>query len=157
MSKKCLINDEMLECLKECIGLGMSYSATCSCLQISEETFYNYMRRGKEGKAPYSLFFQAVRQSEAQLMKDCLTKLRKVADTGSLESIKFILERRFPKDWSKAENFNINAKTESVNVNVSPSLTEAENNKLRAEILSKLSPKPFPPRLNISEEAKQYE
>lgn len=147
--KRCLINDEMLESVRECIVLGMSYSATSAALNISEDTFYSYMRKGREGKHPYCLFFQAVRESEAQLMKDCLTRLKKVADMGNMESIKFILERRFPKDWSKAENFNINAKSESVNVHVNPELKQTETDKLRASILARLTPR------NIDSELKQ--
>lgn len=147
--KRCLINDEMLESVRECIVLGMSYSATSAALNISEDTFYSYMRKGREGKHPYCLFFQAVRESEAQLMKDCLTRLKKVADMGNMESIKFILERRFPKDWSKAENFNINAKSESVNVHVNPELKQTEADQIRASILAKLTPR------NIGSELKQ--
>lgn len=139
----------MLESVRECIVLGMSYSATSAALNISEDTFYSYMRKGREGKHPYCLFFQAVRESEAQLMKDCLTRLKKVADMGNMESIKFILERRFPKDWSKAENFNINAKSESVNVHVNPELKQTEADKLRASILARLTPR------NIDSELKQ--
>jgi hypothetical protein len=147
--KRCLINDEMLESVRECIVLGMSYSATSAALNISEDTFYSYMRKGREGKHPYCLFFQAVCESEAQLMKDCLTRLKKVADMGNMESIKFILERRFPKDWSKAENFNINAKSESVNVHVNPELKQSEADKLRSSILARLTPR------NINSEIKQ--
>lgn len=147
--KRCLINDEMLESVRECIVLGMSYSATSAALNISEDTFYSYMRKGREGKHPYCLFFQAVRESEAQLMKDCLTRLKKVADMGNMESIKFILERRFPKDWSKAENFNINAKSESVNVHVNPELKQSEADKIRSSILARLTPR------NINSEIKQ--
>lgn len=139
----------MLESVRECIVLGMSYSATSAALNISEDTFYSYMRKGREGKHPYCLFFQAVRESEAQLMKDCLTRLKKVADMGNMESIKFILERRFPKDWSKAENFNINAKSESVNVHVNPELKQTEADKIRSSILAKLTPR------NIDSELKQ--
>lgn len=139
----------MLESVRECIVLGMSYSATSAALNISEDTFYSYMRKGREGKHPYCLFFQAVRESEAQLMKDCLTRLKKVADMGNMESIKFILERRFPKDWSKAENFNINAKSESVNVHVNPELKQSEADKLRSSILARLTPR------NINSEIKQ--
>jgi tRNA A37 N6-isopentenylltransferase MiaA len=139
--KPCKINPEMIENLKECIKIGMSYSATSAALNISEDTFYSYMRKGREGKAPYAAFFGAVRESEAQLMKDCLTRLRKVADMGNMDSIKFILERRFPKDWGKSDNVNIKAQMESVNVNVNASPTEEEKEKIRARIIEKLTPK----------------
>lgn len=151
MAKKCKITPEMIENLRECIKLGVSYSATSAALNISEDTFYSYMRKGREGQSPYAAFFGAVRESEAELMKDCLTRLRKVADTGNMESIKFILERRFPADWGKKDNININSRSENVNVNVSPQLTENETEKIRADILAKLARPVHPPRLNVTE------
>lgn len=150
MAKKCKINPEMIENLRELIKLGCSYSATSAALNISEDTFYSYMRQGREGKAPYAAFYGAVRESEAELMKDCLTRLRKVADSGNMEAIKFVLERRFPKEWGKSDNINIKAQTENVNVNVNPQLSENETAKIRAEILAKLAKPVHPPRLNVS-------
>jgi len=67
-------------------------------------------------------------------MQDCLTRLRKAAYMGIMESIKFILERGFPAEWGKKDNININSKSESVNVNVSPQLTKDENEKIRNDI-----------------------
>lgn len=138
----------MIENLRECIKLGMSYSATSAALNISEDTFYSYMRKGREGKAPYATFYGAVREAEAELMKDCLTRLRKVADTGNMESIKFILERRFPKDWGKQENINVKSENVNLNLNATPTVSEAE--KIRQDILSKLAP-----RKNITPQPEQ--
>lgn len=151
MSKKCKITPEMIENLRECIKIGMSYSATSAALNISEDTFYSYMRKGKEGLSPYAAFYGAVREAEAELMKDCLTRLRKVADTGNMESIKFILERRFPNEWGKKDNININSRSENVNVNVAPKISQDEAEKIRADILSKLAPRSYTERLNITE------
>lgn len=152
MAKKCKITPEMIENLRDCIKLGMSYSATSAALNISEDTFYNYMRKGKEGQAPYAAFYGTVREAEAELMKDCLTRLRKVADTGNLLSIKFILERRFPKEWGKQDNINIKSQSENVNVNVNPQLSESETEKIRAEILEKLAKPIHPPRLTVNDD-----
>lgn len=149
MVKKCKINPEMIENLRDCIKIGMSYSATSAALNISEDTFYSYMRKGKEGLAPYASFYGTVREAEAELMKDCLTRLRKVADTGNMESIKFILERRFPAEWGKRDNININQKTEALNVNINPELKQEEADKIRAEILAKLARPSYPERLNV--------
>ena len=143
--KPCRINPEMLVQLRDCISIGMSYSATSACLNISEDTFYSYMRKGKEGKAPYAAFYGAVRESEAKLMQDCLIRLRKVCDTGSLEAIKFILSRKWPQEFGSSKELNIKQKVEAVSLQVTAPATISETNALRESILERLRPKPLPP------------
>jgi len=75
----------------------------------------------------------------------------KAADLGNIESIRFILERRFPAEWGKKENININQKTEAVNVNINSELEQSEADEIRQEILEKLSrPSSYPERLNVT-------
>lgn len=150
MPRKSKITPELIENTKEFIRLGMSYASTAGALGITPDSFYNWMQWGKEGKAPYASFYGAVRESEAYLMQDCLTRLRKAADMGNIESIRFILERRFPQDWGKKDNININARSENVNVNVSPKLEQDETARIRAEILAKLSRPSYPEKLNVT-------
>lgn len=154
MVRKTRLNQEIIKEVSDCISLGMSYAATAGAIGVTPETFQNWLKWGKEAnKDPiYSQFLAEVRSAESRLMHDCLLKLRKSAETGNIETVKWILERRYPLDYGKKNSLDIRAQTESVNVNVSPSLTEAENNKLRAEILAKLSPREFPPRLDVSQE-----
>lgn len=152
MARKTKITPEIISETKQMIKLGMSYASTAGALGIAPDTFYNWMKWGKEGKeAAYSQFYAAVREAEAELMQDCLLKLRKVTETGNLESIKFILERRFPKEWGKQDNINIKSQSENVNVNVNPQLSQNETAKIRSEILAKLAKPTHPPRLNVSE------
>lgn len=150
MVRKSKITPEIINEVKDCIRLGMSYAATAGAIGITPDTFYNWMAWGKEGKAPYASLYGSVREAEAHLMQDCLLKLRKAADLGNIESIRFILERRFPRDWGKQENLNINQKTEAVNVNITPELKQSEADKIRAEILAKLSSPAYPERLNVT-------
>jgi len=148
MARKTKLTEEIITETKEMIRLGMSYASTAGALGITPDTFYNWMAWGKEGKAPYAALYGAVREAEAHLMQDCLLKLRKAADLGNIESIRFILERRFPKEWGKQDNINIKAQTENVNVNVSPELKKSEADRIRADILAKLARPNFPPKLN---------
>lgn len=150
MARKSKITPEIINEVKDCIRLGMSYAATAGVIGITPDTFYNWMAWGKEGKTPYAPLYGSVREAEAYLMQDCLLKLRKAADLGNLENIRFILERRFPAEWGKKDNININQKTESLNVNINPELKQDEADKIRAEILAKLSRPSYPKRLNIT-------
>lgn len=149
MARKTKVNDDIIKEVSECIRLGMSYSATAGAINVTPESFHNWMNWGKTGqKDPiYSRLYAAVRESESLLMQDCLLKLRKSAETGNIESIKWLLERRFPGDFAKKDNINIKAQSESVNVLVTPELKQQEIDKIRQNILEKLSRPTKPPEL----------
>lgn len=140
MARKTKLTDYTIENAKECIRLGMTYTATCSALGISENTFQNWMNWGKEGKQPYTAFFAAVRESESNLMKDCLQKIKISADTGNIETVKWLLERKF-FEFSKQSQVNVKAQQENLNINLNAQVTEDDKTKIRNEILAKLRPK----------------
>jgi len=50
----------------------MSYAASATAIGISQDTWYNWMNHGNAGKSPYAAFYGAIRETEAQLMHDCL-------------------------------------------------------------------------------------
>jgi hypothetical protein len=126
----------------------MSYAATSGAIGITPETWNNWMNWGKSGeKDPiYCRFFAAVRESESKLMFDCLTKLKKVNDTGmNPQSIQWLLERRFPADFGKKNALELNAKTESLSLNVNASLNQDEKRMLIVGMLDKLNKGSFSP------------
>ncbi len=124
----------------------MSYAATAGAIGVTPESWNNWMNWGKTGqKDPiYSRFYATVRESESRLMFNCLTKLKKVNDTGmNPQSIQWLLERRFPGEFGRKNAVEVNAVTESRSINLNIS-TPSEKDKMRAEItsfLDKLAPK----------------
>lgn len=142
MARKTKLTDYTIENARECIRLGMTYSATCSALSISENTFQNWMNWGRSGiKDPmYSKFYAAIKESEADLMKDCLQKIKISADTGNIETVKWLLERKF-FEFSKQSQVNVKAQQENLNINLNAQVTEDDKTKIRNEILAKLRPK----------------
>ena len=126
----------------------MSYAATAGAIGVTAESWNNWMNWGKSGeKDPiYCRFFAAVRESESKLMFDCLTKLKKVNDTGmNPQSIQWLLERRFPADFGKKNALELNAKTESLSLNVNASLNQDEKRMLIVGMLDKLNKGSFSP------------
>jgi hypothetical protein len=142
IARKTKLNDEMLDNVKDCIELGMSYKATAGAIRVSDTTFLNWLQWGKTGqKDPiYTQLYSTVREAESKLMYNCLFKLRKSAETGNIESVKWLLERRF-QEFGKQSNLNVKAQTESVNIHVTPELQKSENDRIRAGILAKLAPR----------------
>lgn len=150
MARKTKLQDYTLENARECIRLGMSYSATCAALSISENTFQNWMNWGRDGKIPYTAFYAAIKESEADLMRDCLQKIKISADTGNIETVKWLLEKKF-SEFAKQSQVNVKAQTEAVSLNLNAQVTEDEKDIIRNRILSKLTPKDRLPELTQGE------
>jgi tRNA A37 N6-isopentenylltransferase MiaA len=150
MARKTKLTEDLFPVIQECLELGMSYSATAGVIQVTPESFANWMNWGKNGEkdAINCRFYALVRESESNLMKSCLQKIKISADLGNIESVKWLLERRFC-EFAKQNSLNVKAQTENVNVHVSPGLTHDEMEKIRADILAKLTPR------NINPEIKQ--
>lgn len=122
----------------------MSYAATAGAIGITPESFNNWMNWGREGiKDPiFSRFYATVREAESKLMFECLTKLKQVNDTGmNPQSIQWLLERRFPQDFGKRNALEVNAKSESLSLNVNANIGKSEADQMRSAILSKLTPR----------------
>lgn len=143
MSKKCKITPELIDKLKENVKLGFTYSALSLSLGISEDTFYSWIRKGRdEGLQPYCSFYAALKETESELLKECLDQLKLSAKLGNIESTKWLLEHRFNKEgYGKQTQVNINAKTENKNLNLNVNTTPEEIEKRRAGILERLQPR----------------
>ena len=143
MAKKCKITPDLIDRMKENVRLGFTYSALSLSLGISEDIFYSWIRKGRdEGLQPCCSFYAALKETESELLKECLTQLKLSAKLGNIESTKWLMEKRFNKDgYGKQTQVNMNAKTESVNLNVNVDATTEEREKIRAGILAKLAPR----------------
>ena len=146
MARKTKLTEEMLSEIADCIRLGMSYAATAGAVGVSDTSFMNWMNWGKAGKKDpiYTRLYAEVQNAESKLMHDCLLKLRKSAETGNAESIRWLLERRFPADFGKKNAVDITAKTENVNMSLNSDMSKNDSERLRREILEKLTPKQLP-------------
>lgn len=151
MARPCKIDDDLIKMCSDNVRLGLSYAACAKAIGISYETWSNWTKNGKAGKTPYAKWYIAIQAAEADLMKECLESVKMSMRLGNVESAKFLLERRFSAEgYGKQTAVNMKAQTESVNVNMTPYLKQSEEDKIRAEILAKLSRPAYPERLNIT-------
>ena len=143
MSKKCKITPELIERLKENSKLGFTYSALSTSLGIAEDTFYLWIRKGRdEGLQPYCSFYATLKESESELLKECLDQIKLSSKLGNVESTKWLMEKRFQKDgYGKQSQVNVKSHNENLNLSINATATGAENEKIRMAILLKLQPK----------------
>lgn len=147
MPRKTKLNDELIKICSENIKLGLPYSTCAKAIGITYETWANWTKYGKEGKEPYSRFYIAIQEAEAELMRECLNAVKMSMKLGDVKSAMFLLERRFGSDgYGRQSQVDVKAETKNLNVNVNA--TQDENEKIRREILSKLTPRELPAGLN---------
>ncbi|MEL7664084.1 MAG: transposase [Methanosarcina mazei] len=149
MAKKCKITPELIERMKENVKLGFTYSALALSLGISEDTLYSWIRKGRdEQQQPYVSFYAGLKEAESELLAECLQQLKLSAKLGNVDSSKWLLERRFKTlGYGKQSEVEVHAKTENININYNDA---DECDKIRQEILEKLSRPAYPARLNIT-------
>lgn len=142
MTKKCLITDKITEICVENIKSGMSYSACAKAINVSQQTFCNWQNWGREGKNPYAKWYIAIQEAESALFKECLDAVKLSMKLGDVKSAYSLLQTRFAdQGFAKTSQVNMNAKTESFNLNINATTTAEDNEKIRQGILSRLRPK----------------
>jgi len=139
--KKTKCTPEIIERMKENVKAGFTYSALSLSLGISEDTFYSWIRKGRdENLQPYCTFYAALKEAESELLKECLENIKLSMRMGNVESAKWMLEHRYAKD-GYGKQVNVKAQQENLNLNLNAQVTEDDKAKIRNEILSKLRPK----------------
>lgn len=145
MTKQCKINDEIIQICVDNVKLGMSYSACAKAVGITYQTWNNWSKWGSEGKTPYAKWYIAIQAAEAELMKECLESVKMSMRLGDVKSAMFLLEKRFSADGYGKQS-QVSMTSENVNVNYDHRVKEEKTaDKIRAEILKKLSKSSFPP------------
>ena len=143
MATSCKLTDEIIQTCAENVKLGMSYSACAKAIGVTYQTWRNWIISGEKGKAPYAKFYIEIQKAEAELMKECLESVKLSMKLGDVKSAMFILEKRFGND-GYGKQLSVNSVNENVNVTTSIPATHEDNEKLRQEILSRLTPKDKP-------------
>jgi len=143
MTKKTKCTPEMIELTRKNAKLGFTYQNLAQSLGISEDTFYSWVRKGRdEGTQPYCSWYAALKESEAELLATCLEQLQKSISLGNTDSCKFLLQTRF--NYAKSSSVDVKAKTEAVNINFNSEMTAEGVEAIRKDIISKLTPKTLP-------------
>ena len=140
MVKTCKITDEIIKICADNIRLGLSYSACSKAIHVTYQTWRNWEKLGAEGKAPYSKWYIAIQAAEADLLRECLESVKLSMKLGDVKSAYFLLQTRFSGEGYGKQS-QVSMTSENLNVNVNPQLQLSEQDKIRADILSRLAPR----------------
>lgn len=108
--RKTLLTHEMKTILSEAIEKGMPVNKACDLAGINQGTFYDWLRKGREGREPYAEFSKAIAGARAVCMDSMLSLINEHAlDPKNWRAAAWILERQFPDDFGETLTVRVNA------------------------------------------------
>lgn len=93
-------NEKTRERILKAIRAGNYFRSACAYAGISHETFYRWLRRGRNAKSgEYRAFFEAVKEAEAAA-EVAVVAVWKSAIPKDWRAARDFLARRWPERWS---------------------------------------------------------
>jgi transposase len=104
------LTPELFSAIVDAIRSGNYAQVAAATAGITEQTFYEWLRRGRdEPDGIYRRFADAVLAASGEAEQEKLERLRReaLADDGDWKAAAWWLERRFPKRWGKQQRLEI--------------------------------------------------
>lgn len=107
------LNEEVIKKAANMIRAGNYQKVVAQALGVSEVTWYNWLKRGKqeanEGKDTLrAKFFKEIKRAEAEAIIRNVAIIQKAAAT-TWQAAAWWLERRYPDEWGKKDTTTISA------------------------------------------------
>lgn len=111
MSRKTKLTPEVQEKILRHLRIGAYVETAAAAAGISRDTFYDWLKKGAKGKAPYATFSGAVDQALAESeARDLATIL--AASKTQWTAAAWRLERRFPDRYGRFDRMKVEGKVE---------------------------------------------
>lgn len=99
------LNDELINKACDYIAQGHYVNVVCDFLNISEVTYYNYIKQAKEDEKNneetiFTKFFKSIKEAEAKAEMRHLQNILKSANDGTWQASAWYLERKHKDRWS---------------------------------------------------------
>ena len=101
-------NQKITDIICEALKVGQPIEAAVAVAGISQQTYYNWMNWGREGRSPYCDFVEAVDQAQGVAMGYLYEQLRGHFHTN-WQTIAWVLERKWPGIWGRVDRLAIQA------------------------------------------------
>jgi len=103
---KSKLNREIIEHVRKLASLGVDVKTITDALNISRQTFYDWLNRGErdaqEGKRTlYADFFDAYKKAQAEAIIRNVALILEAAKNGNWQAAAWFLERRMPEVWGR--------------------------------------------------------
>ena len=101
------LTNEVQERICDVLRAGNYQDAACGYVGISENTYYQWLKKGETGQQPYADFREAVRRARAEAELRNVTLINRAAQSGQWQAAAWHLERSFPRKWGRMERLEM--------------------------------------------------
>ena len=115
MARRTKLTPETKEDIVKALRAGNSRRDSALYAGISEQTFYSWMSRGRDGEPLYIEFLEAVEKAEAQSVVRNVAIIQRAAEE-TWQAAAWWLERKRPDDWGRRQRMDIGADKEELEV-----------------------------------------
>tara|TARA_Y100000114_G_scaffold147662_1_gene159714 strand:+ start:1651 stop:2037 length:387 start_codon:yes stop_codon:yes gene_type:complete len=111
MSRRTKLTPDTKEDVVKALRAGNSRRDSALYAGISEQTFYSWMKRGRDGEPLYAEFLEAVEKAEAQSVVRNVAIIQRAAE-DTWQAAAWWLERKRPDDWGRRQRMDIGTSQE---------------------------------------------
>jgi transposase len=104
------LTPEVQRAICESIALSIPNKYAADEAGIDEDTFASWMRRGREGRAPYAAFYRAVTRARASAVKSLTVRV--LGGGKGSAGATWLLERRFREDYGPSQKLELSGDPE---------------------------------------------
>jgi hypothetical protein len=104
--RKTKLTPELQEEVVKRIRAGNYIQVACEAVGISHTTYFNWIKKGEEGKRPYVEFLEAVKKAESEAQVNYVATVASHA-RDQWQAAAWWLERRFPDKWGRKDRLDI--------------------------------------------------
>jgi stalled ribosome rescue protein Dom34 len=106
------LNDELIKKAHFLISEGHYAIVVCSYLGISEKTYYEWTKQGKNDneknkESIFSKFFQSIKEAEAKAEIRHIQTIARAASEGTWQASAWFLERKHKDRWSQKQDITL--------------------------------------------------
>lgn len=108
--RRAQLTPEVIEKISNLIKVGNYPAVAARGAGVSERTFYLWLKKGREGKAPYSHLVQAIEEANTSLEIALVATIRKALPENPGFAFE-MLKRRFGERWNTQHPQHIQVQT----------------------------------------------
>jgi len=104
--RKTKLTPELQEEVVKRIRAGNYIQVSCEAVGIGVSTYFEWLKKGEEGKKPYTEFTEAIKKAESEAQVNYVATVASHA-TDQWQAAAWCLERRFPDKWGRRDRLDI--------------------------------------------------
>ena len=104
--RKTILTPELQDDVVKRIRAGNYIKVACQSVGIGVSTYFEWLKKGEEGRQPYAEFTEAIKKAESEAHVNYVAIVASHAPT-QWQAAAWWLERRFPQLWGRRDRLDI--------------------------------------------------